>query len=203
LIRTFAPKSATDTQLHRPVALKFVTAHFGELQERGNRLDNVRRLTLDDRNDLASGWTRDSRTIYFASDRHGTYDVFTQAIEGGTAEAVAMALTRETDYLDAGDPAVRPAAVKVDEKGRIQTYPAIDLLGSIPIAVIQSNGDSYLPGEEARRLFGPDTSTRHLYQVKASNHGFSGGKDELLRDLDDALTWIEGLGQKGGRRLAT
>jgi hypothetical protein len=149
----------------------------------------------------AMGLPESTPVIVTGFSRGANFVVFTggvKSLQHHVAGAVAMALTRETDYLDAGDPALRPAAVKVDEKGRIQTYPAIDLFGSIPIAVIQSNGDSYVPGEEARRLFGPDTPTRRLYQVKASNHGFSGGKDELLRDLDEALTWIEGLGQTGG-----
>jgi hypothetical protein len=139
---------------------------------------------------IATGFSRGANFVVFTGG--------VKALQHHVAGAVAVALTRETDYLDAGDPAVRPAAVKVDDKGRIQTYPAIELFGAIPIAVIQSNGDSYVPGDEARRLFGSDTSTRRLYQVKASNHGFSGGKDELLRDLDEALTWIEGLGQTGG-----
>jgi hypothetical protein len=105
--------------------------------------------------------------------------------------AIAVALTRETDFLKAPDPANRPAAVQVDAKGRIQTYPAIALAGPIPFAVIQSKGDKYVPSEEARRLFGPDTATRKLYEVDARNHGFSGGRDELLRDLDASLSWIE------------
>jgi len=106
--------------------------------------------------------------------------------------AVAIALTRETDFLETPDPANRPAGVVVDEKGRIQTYPAIVRAGPIPFAVIQSKGDSYVRSEEARKLFGPDTPTRRLYEVDARNHGFSGGRDELLRDLDEALAWIEG-----------
>ena len=106
--------------------------------------------------------------------------------------AIAMGLTRETDFLKAPDPAVRPPEMRVDEKGRIQTYPAIELAGPIPFAVIQSKGDKYVPAEESRHLFGPDSDTRRMYQVNARNHGFSGGREELMRDLDDALTWIEG-----------
>ncbi|HXH28316.1 MAG TPA: hypothetical protein VNL37_04685 [Candidatus Polarisedimenticolia bacterium] len=106
--------------------------------------------------------------------------------------AIAMALTRETDFLKAPPPSLRPPAVQVDERGRIQTYPAIELAGSIPFAVIESKRDHYVPAEESRRLFGPDTDTRRLYQVDAESHGFRGGKKALLHDLDDALGWIEG-----------
>jgi dienelactone hydrolase len=105
--------------------------------------------------------------------------------------AIAIALTREMDYVAAPKLDQRPPEIKVDERGRIQTYPAIPLVGSVPFAVIQSRADNYVPGEEARQLFGPDTATRRLYVVDAKNHGFRGGKAEMLRDLDDALAWIE------------
>ena len=89
-----------------------------------------------------------------------------------------------------GRPQLSPVLCAVDEKGRVLTYPAIQRLGSIPIAVIQSAGDKYVPAEESRRLFGPDTPTRRLYEVKASNHGFKGGQEELIQDLDASLAWI-------------
>ena len=107
------------------------------------------------------------------------------------AGTIALALTRESDYLKAPDPARRPPQIQVDEKERIQLYPAIALAGDAPLAVIQSAGDKYVPAAEARSLFGPDTPTRRLYEVDARNHGFAGGRDELLRDLEDALHWIE------------
>ena len=109
------------------------------------------------------------------------------------AGAVAVALTREADYLGAPDPSVHLPGIERDEKGQIQLYPAIARVGSLPIAVIESTGDKYVPAAEARRLFGPDTPTRRLYSVEASNHGFSGGRDELMRDLDAALEWIASM----------
>ncbi len=118
-----------------------------------------------------------------------------KSLQRHLAGAIAIALTRETDFLRAPPLADRPPSVQVDEKGRIQTYPAIERAGSIPFAVIQSTGDKYVPAEESRRLFGPDTSTRRLYEVDARNHGFGGGRDQLLRDLDDALQWIEGMAE--------
>jgi hypothetical protein len=88
------------------------------------------------------------------------------------------------------DAAQRPPSIQLDDKGGILTYPAIDRLGQVPIAVIQSAGDKYVPDEESRRLFGPDTATRRLYEVNAKNHGFSGGQEELLKDLEVSLEWI-------------
>ena len=109
----------------------------------------------------------------------------------GVAGAVAIALTRESDYLRAPNPATRHPGIQVDEKDRILFYPVLRLLAPMPIAVIQSTNDRYVPSAESRRLMGPDTPTLRLYEVKARNHGFDGGRDELMRDLDDALKWIE------------
>ena len=115
------------------------------------------------------------------------------------AGAIALALTRESDYLKAPDPADRPPEVQLDEKGRIQLYPALDLIGPVPVAVIQSTHDRYVPSAESRRLLGADTRTRRLYEVESRGHGFSGGEETLLRDLDDALRWIgESWGPEGG-----
>jgi len=109
-------------------------------------------------------------------------------LQPGIAGGVAMALTREADYLDA--PAGAQPGIQLDEKGRPQMYPAIQRIGAIPCAVIQSTKDSYVPSAESRQLLGPDTPTRRLYEVKSSGHNFGGGQDVMLRDLDDALLWI-------------
>lgn len=104
--------------------------------------------------------------------------------------AVAIALTREADYLRAPE-RERAPNVQVDDQGRIQLYPALKFLGSTPLAVIQSSNDSYVPAAESRQLLGPDTPTLRLYEVDAKNHGFSNARDKLMQDLDDALRWIE------------
>jgi type IV secretory pathway VirJ component len=108
----------------------------------------------------------------------------------GIAGAVAIALTRELDYLHVPKHAGRSRGIKLDKNRKVRTYPAIERLGSIPLAIIQSTNDKYVPSAESRRLLGPDTPTRHLYEVEARNHGFNGGQEALMRDLDDALKWI-------------
>ena len=110
--------------------------------------------------------------------------------------AIALALTREADYLQA-PPAERAPEVLVDDQGRIQIYPALKFLGSKPVAVIQSTNDPYVAAAEARQLLGPDTPTLRLYEVESSNHRFGGARDKMIEDVDDALQWIE-----ESRRLA-
>ena len=101
-----------------------------------------------------------------------------------------VALTREADHLSEPDPAKRTPQLQVDELGRLQTYPAVGRVGALPFAVIQSARDTYVRAEESRRLLGPDTHTRCLYEVDAADHAFPGGHEALLRDFDDALAWI-------------
>jgi type IV secretory pathway VirJ component len=104
--------------------------------------------------------------------------------------AVAIALTKEMDNLTLPESALSLPGVKVDDQQRPQTYPAIQRVGDVPLAVIQSTNDSYMPSADSRRQIGPDTPTRRLYEVKSSGHNFGGGEDQMLKDLDDALDWI-------------
>jgi dipeptidyl aminopeptidase/acylaminoacyl peptidase len=111
-------------------------------------------------------------------------------LRGGVAGAVAIALTREADYLRAPE-GERAPEIQVDDQGRIQIYPALKLRGSTRLAVIQSTHDDYVPAAESRRLLGPDTPTLRLYEVPARDHGFSDARAKLMQDLDDALRWVE------------
>jgi hypothetical protein len=109
----------------------------------------------------------------------------------GVAGAVAIALTLESDYIRAPDPAHRHPGLQVDDKDRILFYPILSRLAPTPVAVIQSTSDRYCSAATSRRLMGPDTPTLRLYPVKAMNHGFDGGRRQLFAFLDEALDWIE------------
>ena len=62
--------------------------YIGELEANGTRLVNARRLTLDERDDKPSAWTLDGKAVLFYSNRNGPYDIFRQALDQRTAEAV-------------------------------------------------------------------------------------------------------------------
>jgi len=113
----------------------------------------------------------------------------------GIVGAVAIALTREFDDLTVPATVVGRPGVQTDDKGRLQTYPSLQRLGSMRLAIIQSTNDSYVRSSESRRLLGPDTPTRRLYEIESKNHSFGGGKEPLMRALDDAMRWV---GQTGG-----
>jgi serine/threonine protein kinase len=60
---------------------------FSELNLKTNALTVPQRLTLDDHNDMPTGWTRDGREVIFFSDREGPFNVYRQAL-GGDAKAL-------------------------------------------------------------------------------------------------------------------
>ena len=104
--------------------------------------------------------------------------------------ALAIALCPTTDYLEAPTAEDPLSSVLVDAKGHLQTYEAIPSAGELPFAVIQGTKDSYIGAAEAKRRFGPDTPRRRFYTIEGS-HTFGGARDTLMRDIDDALGWIQ------------
>ena len=180
LIATFNPRVVV-SQIQRTegeVSLTAATAALDSLL-----IQAKRELGLPDATPaILTGFSRGSNLVVFAA---GDRDLQRHLLGG-----IAVALTREADHLTEPDPARRTPELQVDDKGRLQTYPAIKRLGALPFALIQSSRDSYIRAKESRRLFGPDTPTRRLYEVDAKDHAFHGGHEALLGDLDDALAWI-------------
>ncbi len=131
---------------------------------------------------VVTGMSRGANMVIFAAGN--------PTLKTDIVGAVAIALTRELDYLEVPDAAVGLPGVKVDDKGRAQAYHGIERLGAVPLAVIQSTNDKYVPSAESRTLLGPDTPTRRLYEVPSSGHSFGGGEEVMLKDVDDALNWI-------------
>jgi len=73
----------------RLAVLKFIyqeQIYRGELTAGGTRMNPPRRLTHDESNDFPSGWTADSKTVLFTSDRSGGFGVFRQTIGQDTVE---------------------------------------------------------------------------------------------------------------------
>jgi len=117
------------------------------------------------------------------------YTAMNPRLRVGLAGAVAIALTREDEYVRAATG--RRRHVQVNDQGQLQIYPSLTAVTGTRLAVIQSTNDHYVPASESRELLGPDTPERRLYAVEARGHAFGGGRDALMHDLDDALRWID------------
>lgn len=107
---------------------------------------------------------------------------------------LAIGLTKEEEYvrwyrrigLEAGR---RPPVM-------VEVYEYLPLLGTLPVAVIQSTRDNYLPAGAARILFGADTERRRFTAIDARNHSFAGSRTELYQAMWSSLTWLVGEEQK-------
>lgn len=55
--------------------------YVSSLLENGAALRDPRRITLDDRNDIVSSWTGDSKAVLFSSNRNGSFDLFRQDLD--------------------------------------------------------------------------------------------------------------------------
>ena len=95
-------------------------------------------------------------------------------LHGQVGGVLAVALTREEEYADTP---------------RLYEYLA-ERVADLPVAVVQSTRDNYVPAAEARALIGPDTARRRLQAIDARNHSFAGARPELYRAMSDALDWI-------------
>jgi dipeptidyl aminopeptidase/acylaminoacyl peptidase len=70
--------------------------YVAELKKNAIRLQPPRRLTLDERWDADASWSKDSQSIYFASNRKGSFDIFRQGIHEITAQEAVTGPEDET-----------------------------------------------------------------------------------------------------------
>jgi serine/threonine protein kinase/Tol biopolymer transport system component len=62
--------------------------YVGELKDDGSRLDTPKRLTVSDSQDFVNAWTRDSKEVFFSSDRAGKFQIFKQQLGDTAAQTV-------------------------------------------------------------------------------------------------------------------
>ena len=98
------------------------------------------------------------------------------------AGVIAMGLTREEEYVRR----------RRQPDVALELYAYLPRLGTVPLSVIQSTRDRYLPAAEARVLFGNDTPLRMFQAVDARDHSFAGARPRLYALLRDALVWAGG-----------
>jgi fermentation-respiration switch protein FrsA (DUF1100 family) len=107
------------------------------------------------------------------------------------AGVLAVGLTKEEEYVRhyrtrRGHSEKTPSRELVT----FDTYGSLNELRALPLAVIQSTHDGYLPADEARALFGPDTALRRLSPIAARDHSFKDARDALYHRMSGALSWI-------------
>jgi fermentation-respiration switch protein FrsA (DUF1100 family) len=93
-----------------------------------------------------------------------------------------MALTKEEEHV---------RWRRRRQSTELEIYPYLPRLADLPVAVIQSTRDNYLPAEEARTLFGSDTDHRQFHAIEARNHSFAGARPLLYETLRSSIDWVE------------
>jgi pimeloyl-ACP methyl ester carboxylesterase len=101
---------------------------------------------------------------------------------------VAVALTQEEEYVHWHHHP--PVPHETHTPVMVNVYEYLAQLGNLPIAVVQSTHDKYLPAAKAREQFGPDTPYRWLQAIDASNHNFSGARTRMYDAVESAVRWI-------------
>ena len=105
---------------------------------------------------------------------------------------LAIALTKEEEYVH-WFRRTRGASVRAspDEPSMVEVYQYLPRLGQVPLYVIQSTHDNYLPAEKARALFGPDTNRHRFQPIESNNHNFSDAREEMYAAAREALAFLE------------
>lgn len=114
-----------------------------------------------------------------------------RAVQAEVGGVVAIGLTREEEYVrwHLRRRSHPPGSLGV----MLEVYEYLPRLGPLPLAVVQSTHDNYLPADAARPLFGPDTERRQFRAVEARNHSFGGAREEMYDTVQGSLDWIDGL----------
>ena len=144
----------------------------------------------DDTPTVLVGFSRGSGLAVVAAAQSGL-----QPLLGGV---LAVALTEEEEYVrdDRTRRGRDPRKLSDRELSTLRPYEVLAGFDRLPLAVIQSTEDSYLPAARARQLFGPDGERRRFYSIRAGGHTFAGARDDLYEQARLALEWIVAGGPK-------
>ena len=66
-------------------------------------------------------------------------------------------------------------------------------IAPVPLVMIQSTSDTASPQKVGDMLFGVARNPKKYVLIRASNHRFSGARDEFYTALGDAVSWMHGL----------
>jgi len=67
-------------------------------------------------------------------------------------------------------------------------------IAPVPLVMIQSTSDTASPQKVGTALFATARDPKKYVLIKASNHRFSGAREEFYTALGDAVTWMRGRG---------
>src|ERR1051325_958738 len=66
-------------------------------------------------------------------------------------------------------------------------------IAPVPLVMIQSTSDTASPQKVGNALFATARDPKKYVLIKASNHRFTGAREEFYAALSDAVTWMKGI----------
>lgn len=80
---------------------------------------------------------------------------------------------------------------KTPHEPTYQTESYLPQVTPLPIFVIQSSNDQFIPNEEAAALFIQSKHPKHFKLIHAHDHSFNGNRAEFFAALQNGLQWIK------------
>ena len=70
-------------------------------------------------------------------------------------------------------------------------------IAPVPLVMIQSTSDTASPQKVGNALFATARDPKKYVLIKASNHRFSGAREEFYTALGNAVTWMRATDKHG------
>ncbi len=80
---------------------------------------------------------------------------------------------------------------KMPKEPTFQSNEYLPKIAPLPIFVIQSSGDQFIPNEEAEALFVETKHPKHFALIHANNHSFESNRDGFIEALQRGMQWIK------------
>jgi hypothetical protein len=150
------------------------------------RITDLVRATLDDRDDRPTGWLSDSRTFLFESNRNGTLDIFRQSVQSPAAELLVGGPETQFGAQAAPDGKTVLYWSRRDDQGRMQLM-AVPAGGgpATPLFDVQAPAQFHCA---AARTAEPVCALANVENGKMRVSEFSprGGPLRLIREMEFA-----------------
>lgn len=80
---------------------------------------------------------------------------------------------------------------KTPNEPTFQTDEYLPKIAPLPVFVIQSSNDQFIPNEEAEALFVTTKRPKHFALIHANNHSFESNRDGFFAALQQGMRWIK------------
>jgi serine/threonine protein kinase/Tol biopolymer transport system component len=178
--------------------------YIGEFDANRRRLNNPRRLTLNDNNDNFPTWTPDSKAVLFRSDRNGMPGIFTQALDQAEAQQLLSGLRFDSGaWLSPDGSWILGRESATPASGRIMRAPRS---GGTPQLVLETRGLDGMACAQSRGtncVFGEQSPDGRQVIITSFDPILGRGQEltRITRDLSKGYCWS--LSQDGSRLAFT